>query len=89
MPSSSAYDISTSARSQTSTMIGDRGEQTESHPVIVGSIDTIDDKQVVELICLENINIVLSISSGLQLQMFIYIDMICFRFFTFLARLKS
>ncbi|PON43037.1 Glycoside hydrolase [Parasponia andersonii] len=47
--SSSPYDISTSGRSQTSTMVGDRGEQTDSHPLIVGSIDTIDGKQIVDI----------------------------------------
>ena len=50
MPSSSPYDISTIAQSQTSTMAGDGGEQTESHPLIGGSINAIDDKQVVQLI---------------------------------------
>ncbi|EXC06819.1 Beta-amylase 7 [Morus notabilis] len=49
MPNSSPYDISTSARSQTSPMMGDGGEQTESHPLIGGSINAIDDKQVVDV----------------------------------------
>lgn len=48
VPNASAYDLSTSTRSQTSSMVGDGGEQTEIHPLISGSIDTVDDKQVVE-----------------------------------------
>lgn len=56
MPNSSPYDISTSARSQTSPMMGDGGEQTESHPLIGDSINAIDDKQVVQLICLKVIS---------------------------------
>lgn len=47
MPSSSPYDISAIAQSQTSTMAGDGGEQTESHSLIGSSINAIDDKQVV------------------------------------------
>ncbi|KAL5572842.1 hypothetical protein UlMin_022439 [Ulmus minor] len=47
MPSSSPYDISASAGSQTSSLVGD-GEQRESH-IIVGSMDAINENQVGDL----------------------------------------
>lgn len=49
MPSSSPYDLSSSAHSHTSTMAGDRGEQTENHSLIGGSLNTVNDKQVVNM----------------------------------------
>ncbi|KAK9273427.1 hypothetical protein L1049_018237 [Liquidambar formosana] len=49
MPSSSPYDLSSGAQSQTSAMMGDRGEQTENHPLIGASMDTVNDKQVVDI----------------------------------------
>lgn len=45
MPTPSPYDLSSSARSQSSVMVGDGGEQTESLPLIVGSMEVVD-KQV-------------------------------------------
>lgn len=45
MPNSSPYDLSSSTRSQTPPMVGDGGEH-ESHPLIGGSMNTVDDKQV-------------------------------------------
>lgn len=49
MPNSSPYDLSSSTRSQTPPMVGDGGEQIESHPLIGGSMNTVDDKQVLGL----------------------------------------
>ncbi|XP_075671883.1 beta-amylase 7 [Castanea sativa] len=49
MPNSSPYDLSSSTRSQTPPMVGDGGEQIESHPLIGGSMNTVDDKQIVDL----------------------------------------
>ncbi|GLT60656.1 hypothetical protein SLA2020_334130 [Shorea laevis] len=49
MPTPSPYDLSSSARSQTSGMVGDGGEQTESHPLIGGSMEIVNDKQIVDL----------------------------------------
>ncbi|KAJ9171374.1 hypothetical protein P3X46_014757 [Hevea brasiliensis] len=49
MPTPSPYDLSTSTQSQNSAMMGDGGEQTESHPLIGGSLDTVNDKQVVDI----------------------------------------
>lgn len=46
VPTPSPYDLSTSTQSQTSAMVGEGGEQTESHPLIGGSMDNINDKQV-------------------------------------------
>ena len=40
------YDLSSSARSQNSGMVGDGGEQTESLPLIAGSMEAVNDKQV-------------------------------------------
>ncbi|XP_022757316.1 beta-amylase 7 isoform X3 [Durio zibethinus] len=47
MPSSSPYDLSSSARSQSSGMVGDGGEQIESLPFISGSMEAINDKQLI------------------------------------------
>ncbi|XP_015868825.1 beta-amylase 7 isoform X2 [Ziziphus jujuba] len=49
VPNASPYDLSTSTRSQSSSMVRDGGEQTEIHPLISGSMDTVDDKQMVEI----------------------------------------
>ncbi|KDP28631.1 hypothetical protein JCGZ_14402 [Jatropha curcas] len=49
MPTPSPFDLPTSTQSQTSAMMGDGVEQTESHPLIGGSLDTINDKQVVDI----------------------------------------
>ncbi|KAF5451589.1 hypothetical protein F2P56_026682 [Juglans regia] len=49
IPSSSPYDLSSSARSHTSSLVGDVGEPIENHPLIGGSINSIDDKQIVDL----------------------------------------
>ncbi|XP_031277861.1 beta-amylase 7 isoform X1 [Pistacia vera] len=49
MPTPSPYDLSPSARSQTSALVGDGGEQTEIHSLIGGSMDTVNDKQIVDL----------------------------------------
>ena len=45
-PSPSPYDLSSSARSQSSSMVGDGGEQTESLPLVADSMEVINDKQV-------------------------------------------
>lgn len=52
IPSSSPYDLSSSARSHTSSLVGDGGEPIESHPLIGGSMNSTDDKQVLSLSCL-------------------------------------
>lgn len=44
IPSLSPYDLSSTARPQTSTMMGDGGEQTENHLLIGGSMNTVNDK---------------------------------------------
>ncbi|XWS32187.1 hypothetical protein CRYUN_Cryun23aG0139100 [Craigia yunnanensis] len=49
MPTPSPYDLSSSARSQSSGMVGDGGEQTESLPLIAGSMEVINDKQIIGL----------------------------------------
>ncbi|XP_044490669.1 beta-amylase 7-like isoform X3 [Mangifera indica] len=49
MPAASPYDLSPSARSQTSALVGGGGEQTEIHSLIGGSMDTVNDKLVVDL----------------------------------------
>ncbi|XWS46091.1 hypothetical protein CRYUN_Cryun14cG0033900 [Craigia yunnanensis] len=43
------YDLSSSARSQNSDMVGDGGEQTESLPLIAGSLEVVNDKQIIGL----------------------------------------
>ncbi|XWS77029.1 hypothetical protein CRYUN_Cryun01aG0228400 [Craigia yunnanensis] len=45
MPTS-PYDLSSSSRSQSSGMVGDVGEQTESLPLVAGSMEVINDKQL-------------------------------------------
>ncbi|XP_059651413.1 beta-amylase 7-like [Cornus florida] len=49
VPTSSPYDVSSSARSQASVMVGDEGEGTENHPLVGGSMGTVDSKQVVDI----------------------------------------
>ena len=45
MPTPSPYDLSSSSRSQTS-MVGDGEAQRDNRPLIGGSMDNADDKQV-------------------------------------------
>lgn len=52
MPSS-PYDLSSSTRSHSSPLVGDGGEPAENHPLIGGSVNSVDDKQVLGLSCLE------------------------------------
>ena len=47
VPSSSPYDVSSSARSQTSAMGGDGGAA-ENHPLIGGSMDSVENKLVLD-----------------------------------------
>ncbi|OMP00400.1 Glycoside hydrolase, family 14B, plant [Corchorus olitorius] len=49
MPTPSPYDLSSSARSQSPGMVGDGGEQTDSLPLIAGSMEVVNDKQIMEL----------------------------------------
>uniref|UniRef100_A0A5B6Z987 Beta-amylase n=2 Tax=Davidia involucrata TaxID=16924 RepID=A0A5B6Z987_DAVIN len=49
VPSSTPYVVPSSARSQTSAMVGEGGEGTENHPLIGGSMDTVDNKQLVDI----------------------------------------
>lgn len=53
MPGSSTYDLSSSVRTQTSPLVGDGGEHTESHPFVGSSMNTVGDKQVLGPSCLE------------------------------------
>ncbi|XP_052194434.1 beta-amylase 7-like isoform X2 [Diospyros lotus] len=48
VPSSSPYDVSSSARSQTSAMGGDGGAA-ENHPLIGGSMDSVENKMVANI----------------------------------------
>ena len=57
IPTPSPYDISPSAPSQTSALVGDVVKQTESHLLIGGPMDTVNDKQVRGLICLEGLSV--------------------------------
>lgn len=45
MPTPSPYDLSSTSRSQTS-IVGDGEAQRDNHPLIGGSIDNADEKQV-------------------------------------------
>ncbi|KAJ7962390.1 Beta-amylase [Quillaja saponaria] len=47
--SQSPYDLSSSAPSQISALVGDGGEPIDSNPLIGGSMDTVDEKQVVDM----------------------------------------
>ncbi|KAL5859754.1 hypothetical protein ACOSQ4_001050 [Xanthoceras sorbifolium] len=49
MPTASPYDLSSSAPSQTSALVGDGVEQRESHSLIGGPMNTINDKQIVDI----------------------------------------
>ena len=46
LPSLSPYELPSSARSQSSSLVGEGACQTESHPLVGGSMDNIGDKQV-------------------------------------------
>lgn len=48
VPTSSPYDVSSGTRSQTSVMIGDGGEL-PNDPLLGGSIDSADNRQVTVL----------------------------------------
>lgn len=61
VPASSPYDVSPSSRSHSAVVMGDRGGQAENHPLIGGSMDAVDDKQV-KLTSLVIIMILFSIS---------------------------
>ncbi|KAJ6344159.1 hypothetical protein OIU76_005809 [Salix suchowensis] len=49
IPNPSPYDQSASTQSQTPGMVGEGREQTESDPRVGGSMDTINDKQIVAI----------------------------------------
>ncbi|KAL3615654.1 Beta-amylase 7 [Castilleja foliolosa] len=49
MPTSSPYDGSSGARAQTSAMVGDGAVDIQNDPLLGGSIDSIDNRQVVGL----------------------------------------
>ncbi|PPD66400.1 hypothetical protein GOBAR_DD36725 [Gossypium barbadense] len=49
MPTPAPYDLSSSGHSQSSGMVGNGGEQTESLPLIAGSMEVINDKQIIGL----------------------------------------
>ncbi|KAE7999513.1 hypothetical protein FH972_003932 [Carpinus fangiana] len=48
MPGSSTYDLSSSVRAQTSPLVGDGGEHTESHPLVGSSMNAVGDKQILD-----------------------------------------
>lgn len=48
IPSSSPYELCSSALSQSSVMVGD-GERYENHALTGGSMDTVDDKQAIDI----------------------------------------
>ncbi|KAH1080929.1 hypothetical protein J1N35_020690 [Gossypium stocksii] len=50
MPTPAPYDLSSSGHSQSSGMVGNGGEQTESLPLIAGSMEVINDKQIIGLL---------------------------------------
>lgn len=50
MPNSPLYDASLNARCQSSSLIGDAGEQSAGHPLINSSVDAVDGMQVVKLV---------------------------------------
>ena len=50
MPNSPPYDASPNARCQSSSLVGDAGEQSASHPLISSSVDVVDGMQVVKLV---------------------------------------
>lgn len=52
MPTSSPYDASSSARSPTSGMLGDGGDL-QNDPLLGGSIDSVDNRQVRFVACLD------------------------------------
>ncbi|XP_023514236.1 beta-amylase 7-like isoform X2 [Cucurbita pepo subsp. pepo] len=49
MPNSPPYDASPNARCQSSSLVGDAGEQSASHPLISSSVDVVDGMQIVEM----------------------------------------
>ncbi|KAI4355063.1 hypothetical protein L6164_003876 [Bauhinia variegata] len=49
IPGSSPYDLSSGSRSQTSSIMRDGREQREDHHLISGSMDSVDEKQMVEM----------------------------------------
>lgn len=55
MPTPSPYDLSSTAPAQSLGVVADGGEQTERLPLIAGSLQVINDKQVwksyMEVIC--------------------------------------
>ncbi|GFY92564.1 beta-amylase 7 [Actinidia rufa] len=48
VPTSSPYDVSSSSRSQTAVMVAAGGEGAQNYPLIAGSMDTVDNRQVVD-----------------------------------------
>lgn len=50
LPNSPPYDASPNARCQSSSLVGDAGEQPGGHPLISSSVDAVDGMQVVKLV---------------------------------------
>lgn len=46
--STPSYDVSSSSQSQASSTMGIRGERTDNHPIISGTLETVINKQVVD-----------------------------------------
>ncbi|PSS24299.1 Beta-amylase [Actinidia chinensis var. chinensis] len=49
VPTSSPYDVSSSSRSQMAAMVAAGGEGAQNYPLIAGSMDTVDNRQVVDI----------------------------------------
>ncbi|XP_057463367.1 beta-amylase 7-like [Actinidia eriantha] len=49
VPTLSPYDVSSSSRSQTEAMVVAGGEGAENYPLIGGSMDTVDNRQVIDI----------------------------------------
>ncbi|XVE77136.1 hypothetical protein DITRI_Ditri13aG0037600 [Diplodiscus trichospermus] len=49
MPTPLPYDLSSNAHSRSPGMVGDGGEQTENLPLIAGSMEAVNDKQIIGL----------------------------------------
>lgn len=50
LPNSPPYDASPNARCQSSSLMGDAGEQSAGHPLINSSVDAVDGMQVVKFV---------------------------------------
>ncbi|KAF7827059.1 beta-amylase 7 isoform X1 [Senna tora] len=49
IPAPSSYDLASGFQSQTSSMVESGGEQRDNHPLIGGPMDSVDEKQIVDV----------------------------------------